>query len=82
VVDEVPKIVRGRDMGRDDADAADLAGDKIDISYAVSELGPRERWPRTGDRIEDISTGRSYVVAAAPQDDGIGRVLIKVTRAK
>lgn len=82
VVDEVPKIVRGRDMGRDDADAADLAGDKIDISYAVSELGPRERWPRTGDRIDDLSTGKSYVVATAPQDDGIGRVLIKVTRAK
>jgi len=82
IVDEVPKIVRGRDMGRDDADAADLAGGKIDISYAASELGPRERWPRTGDRIEDLSTGKLYVVATEPQDDGNGRLLIKVTRAK
>ena len=82
IVDEAPKIVRGKDSGRDDADTADIAGSRTDISYAISTLGPRERWPKVGDRIEALDPPRSYVVAAEPQDDGVGRVIVKVQRAK
>lgn len=82
VIDEVVKIIRAKDAGRRDGDSSDLSASRTDISYTTSALGDRARWPKAGDRIEAYGPSRSYLVAAEPQDDGNGRVIVKVQRAK
>lgn len=80
IVDFQPAVLKSKYDGRFDAKAPDLSGEKLHVSIRRSVLSYDLK---QGDRIVMLDrSGETVTIGAAPEYDGIGRVLCRCKPAK